>query len=257
MFEFYRSIKSDDTSVLNAFKKLKNIYKSIPDTKGCLKNISKKKGCGAYCCAFQSPQLLYIEFLYIWQFIKNQNDNSYLCDLIERSMLNVVKGRMTKGCIFFNKDNNQCEIHNIRPYSCRVYGITPKEEFQPRYEKMKEIYKGVPGAIVKDQCNLIKTSNGEKVTIFNTNRWWKDIVRLEEMIGIDEDLINDKQGGSYRMSHDHLLISTMPENVLSALAGISLYDNADDKIITVSGLMVQLRKHFEDYDGKKRKNAKN
>lgn len=252
IFKFYRTIKPSDLSVVKSFKKLKNIYKIIPETEGCIENISKEKGCGGLCCFVQSPQFLYIEFLYIWQFIKENWSGDEICDIIQKSMLNVIKGDTTKGCVFFNQETKKCKIHQVRGYSCRLYGITPEEEFKPRYERMKELYKNVPGAVVKEQCNLIKTIGKKQVTIFNTNRWWNELIQIEKKIGIKGEDISDKQGGSYRMPHDHILLFTMPENVLSALAGISLYDNAHDKIMAVSDLMGLIRNHFRgDYEQSK------
>jgi len=256
IFKFYRTIKPSDPSVVKSFKQLKNVYKIIPETKGCIENISKEKGCGGWCCKIQSPQFLYIEFLHIWQFIKENWSGDEICDIIHKSMLNVIKGDTTKGCVFFDNETKKCKIHEVRGYACRLYGITPEKEFKVRYERMKELYKSVPGAVVKEQCNLIKTIDDKKVTVFNTSRWWSQLIQIEKKIGIKEEDISDKQGGSYRMPHDHILLFTMPENILSALAGISLYDNANDKIVAVSDLMGLIKNHFRGND-ERQKNSEN
>ena len=244
IYEFYRQIASSDPKVLDACSKLDKLYKQIPETKGCLNNINKKDGCGGWCCLIQTPQLLYCEFLNIWNYIKNNWSNDEICDAIEKSMLNVIRGDTTKGCVFFNEETKLCKIHNKRPYNCYIYGITPDEEFKPRYEKIKELYKDIPSAIIKEQCDLVSTCDSSKTTIFKTNRWWKELVKIEKSIGIEEDDINDKEGGSYRTPHDHILLFLMPENVLSSLAGIRLYDKAEDRILAIKELMSHIRNFY-------------
>ena len=241
IYEFYRKIKSPNPKVSKAFSKLNNLYSKIPDTKGCLENL---KECKVYCCRDQTPQFLYVEFLNIWKYIKKNWDNNKLCDIIEKSMMNVIKGDTTKGCVFFNNETGLCDIYKKRSYNCRIYAITPELEFKPRYEKMKELYKNIPGAIVREQCNLISTCDECKVTIFDTNHWWKELVIIEKSIGIKEELINDKEGGSYRAPHDHLLLFLMPENILSSLAAIRLYDNAEDKIKRIKEFMGHIKNFY-------------
>ena len=161
-------------------------------------------------------------------------------------MKNSIVGETTKGCIFFNNKIKLCNIHKVRPYVCYLYGITPELEFNIRFEKMKELYKDIPSAVIKEQCELVSTCNGEKITIFQTNKWWNELIDIEKSIGIKKDIIHDKEGGSYRTPHDHLLLFLMPDNVLSSLAGINMYDNIKDKIITVSELMSNIRKFYKN-----------
>ncbi|MHA1470677.1 MAG: hypothetical protein ACTSSP_08985, partial [Candidatus Asgardarchaeia archaeon] len=76
-FEFYKIIRlSSCRKTKKAFSRLNRIYDIIPETEGCLDNIEKEGGCGAWCCKIQTPQLLYSEFLFIWEYLsKNTNDD--------------------------------------------------------------------------------------------------------------------------------------------------------------------------------------
>ena len=244
-FEFYKTIRlyrNEKTDKI--FSKLKETYKKIPDTKGCLDNICKNGGCNGWCCMIQTPQLLYSEFLLIWDFISKNLDDDLICDLFNICMMNAINEVPSKGCVFFDIDKKLCKIHDIRPYNCRIYGITPSEEFNPRYEKIKNEYKTIIGAIIKPQCDLISTVDGKNITTEDTSRWWKELLDAERMMGIPENLITDEFGGSYRTPHDHILLYNMPENVLNALAGIKMYSDNLDKIKAVTELMSHIRNYF-------------
>ena len=245
-FEFYKTIRlANNSKIQKAFSKLRNIYNSIPATKGCMENINGSGVCcNAWCCKIQTPQLLYSEFLLIWNFISKKWRDEAVCDLFEKCMLNAIDDIPSKGCVFFNKEINQCRIHKFRPYNCRIYGITPPEEFNPRYEKIKEEYKTIIGATIKPQCELVSTVDGKKLTTKNTNDWWNEIAAIERLIGIPMNMVTDEFGGTYRTPHDHVLLYNMPENVLNALAGIKLYSDNLDKIRAVSEIMSNLRNYF-------------
>jgi hypothetical protein len=159
-------------------------------------------------------------------------------------MRNAINDIPSKGCVFFNNEIQQCRVHKFRPYNCRIYGITPDEEFNPRYEKLKEEYKTIIGASVKPQCKLVSTKDGSEITTKKTDDWWNELAGVERMIGIPMDLVTDEFGGTYRTPHDHVLLYNMPENVLNALAGIKLYTDEFDKIRGVSALMENLRGYF-------------
>ena len=244
-FEFYKTIRlAKNTKTQKAFSKLHNIYNSIPDTKGCLENISKEGGCNGWCCRIQTPQLLYSEFLLLWNFVSKNWDDEKLCNLFERCMRNAIDDIPSKGCVFFDKEKCLCMVHKVRPYNCRIYGITPDEEFNPRYEKLKEEYKFIIGATIKPQCDLVSTVDDSKTTTKNTDDWWNEIAGVERMIGIPMKMVTDEFGGTYRTPHDHVLLYNMPENVLNALAGIKLYTDELDKIKAVTEIMSNLRNYF-------------
>ncbi len=245
-FEFYKVIRLSTISskLQKVFSKLNNIYNAIPETRGCLDNIGSEGGCRAWCCKIQTPQLLYSEFLFLWSFISKNWVDDEICDLFEKCMLSAINEIPSKGCVFFDKEINMCRVHDVRPYNCRIYGITPDEEFNPRYERLKEEYKTIMGATVKPQCNLVFTVDDSEVTVKNTDDWWNELAGVERFIGIPMKLVTDRMGGSYRTPHDHVLLYNMPENVLNGLAGIKMYNDSFEKIRAVSELMSHIRNFF-------------
>jgi len=196
-------------------------------------------------CMIQTPQLLYSEFLLIWQYISSQWNDSRVCDLLESCMLNAVNPIPSKQCVFFDEDLCMCKCHDVRPYNCRIYGITPDEVFEPRYEKLKEEYKVIVGAIIKPQCDLVSVCDNTEITVKDIDRWWDKIIKVERYLGIPKDMINDSMGGSYRSPHDHILLYNMPDNVLNALAGIKLYDSEFDKKKAITELIQVIRNVFK------------
>ncbi len=246
-FEFYKTIRlfDDKKKTVGVFSALHNLYHKIPDTKGCMENINiKGGGCNGWCCLIQTPQLLYSEFLLIWDFVSRNWIDSEVCDLFEKCMLNAVNPIPSKGCVFFDEKSSMCNIHKVRPYNCRIYGITPDEEFEPRYLRLKEEYKTILGAIVKPQCLLVSTIDNKKIAKEDIDKWWGKLVKIEKSIGIPKDMITDEMGGSYRTPHDHVLLYNMPENVLNALFGIKKYKDEFEKKKMIKELIQVIRNVF-------------
>lgn len=246
-FEFYKNIRlvNKKEKLVKAFSNLHNLYNIIPKTKGCMENINiKGEGCKAWCCFFQTPQLLYSEFLLLWQFISKNWSDDEICDLFERCMLNAVNSLPSKKCVFFDEEKFMCKTHKVRPFNCIIYGITPDEEFESRYLRLKKEYKSILGAVAKPQCSLVSTVDGSKVTKEDTDKWWKKLVKIEKSIGIPKDMVTDAIGGSYRTIHDHILLYNMPDNVLNALAGIKKYSDEFEKKIRIKELIQVIRNVF-------------
>jgi Fe-S-cluster containining protein len=247
-FEFYKTIRSSNKKekLIKAFSKLHNFYNKIPDTKGCMENINAEGGaCGAWCCKIQTPQLLYSEFLLLWNFVSKNWDDDEVCDLFERCMSNAVNPLPSKGCVFFDNDTCMCKVHNVRPYNCRIYGITPDEEFNPRYERLKKEYDRIVGAVIRPQCSLVSTEDDSEITKEQIDEWWEKLVEIERSIGIPKDMVSDSIGGSYRTPHDHVLLYNMPENLLNALSGIKQYDDEFDKKRAIKELVQVIRNVFK------------
>jgi Fe-S-cluster containining protein len=242
-FYFYKEDKKFDILVNKNISRLNNLYKKIPNTNGCLESICKEEnGCGGWCCRYQSPQLLYIEFLNIWKWvIKNLKIEDVLF-IIELSLKNYIKGVASKGCVFFDETTCKCIVHQKRPYACRLYGITPDEEFNPRYKKMKEEYKNDIKVVIRPQCDKVNTCNYEKISTEDTNEWSSDLIKIEKAIGIKKEDINDNLGGSYRTPHDHVLLYIMSDEILQKLQKIRLYANDTEKKIAIEQYLFWIKK---------------
>ncbi len=239
------SKKNKDKSVNRAFQQLEQVYKSIPDTKGCMEHINMPRdqgGCGGWCCLHQNPHVLHIEFLNTWKSVLRSWDWEDVVNLIERAIRSYLSVKPTKGCIFFDKESKLCTIHKTRPFNCRVYGITPEEEMKPRIERLKILYKNRIDAVVKDQCNLVSTTDGTVVTTDMTAKWWKQMVEVEELAGTKKKDIHDRGDGSYMTFHDHILIHVCPDVVMKQLQILRMHGEIQEKETAILGIMAGFKK---------------
>jgi Fe-S-cluster containining protein len=232
-------------------ERLESIYRQIPSTKGCMENINAQGGCGAWCCRHQNPQVLYSEFLNTWNYIiKNFNDDDFR-NLFDRCLRKYLFPGKDNGCVLFNKDSNLCSQHETRPYNCRIYGITPDEEFKPRYERLKVLYPDT-----REQCNLVKTENGEPVTKQDINEWWIGVRSADILLGIKPELLNDGQTGCYRTYHDHLLVHILGVENMTMLTQIRLGSTDEEKEKTIESILSAVTAMISSLKGKKNEEAK-
>lgn len=230
------------SSIEIARKKLERVYKRIPETTGCLENINKEGGCGAWCCSVQAPQVLYVEFLHCWDIVLRTWKMEDIVDLVRRSLQTYLSNKPTKGCIFFNTGTKLCNQHTTRPFSCRCYGIIPDEEFQSRYEQVKEMLKDKPDADVRMQCDLVNTADGSQVKTVHTDIWWDMLIKVEMSIGVPRQAIHDRFGGSYRTYHDHLILHLFTESVMPNLSVIRIQGTNEEKESAIEKLI----DHFKE-----------
>jgi len=207
--------KNDTKTLKKSRQLLKELYAKIPETKGCLENINKENGCMGWCCSCQTPQVLYSEFLNTWNYVVHNCDNDKILNLIGRCLRSYLFGNKEKACVFWDKETKLCSQHETRCYNCRIYGITPEEEFKPRYERLKVIYPDI-----KPQCTLVKTESGKEVTKQDIDKWWEYLKFIEMSIGISRDLIHDDIDGSYRTYHDHILIHVLGDDGMEYLSKV-------------------------------------
>lgn len=234
---------TDKKKLKSSREKLNILYSKIPSTKGCLEHIAKPEsdgGCGAWCCKTQNPQVLYSEFLNSWNHVSHSWTDEQIAVLIENCLRKYLFPNKDKGCVFLDKSKNLCSQHETRPFNCRTYGIIPEEEFKPRYERLKVIY---PDA--RDQCNLVSTNNGHKVTTEDMDRWWLELNGIEYGIGIKKELVNDQPQGSYRTYHDHILIHVLGDAGMENLSQLRKTGQPQEKEHTIIRVMDALRKFKE------------
>ena len=237
MYDFYNR-KLSDSDLKRARKALKRLYEDIPETDGCMVNIEKEGGCGAWCCQHQSPSLFYSEFLYAWLHVEKW-EKQKLVDLMLRCVENYLDRNPTKGCVFWDRETKMCGIHKNRPFNCRTYGQIPEEDFKPRYERLKVLYADDPFAVVKDQCHLVTSPKPPSKS--QMDEWFKELQFIEKDIKIDQKLMNDGDGGSYRQFHDHIILQTCSPAVIDKL--VSLRTRGTDR--QRSTFLVDFRKDLE------------
>ena len=234
---------TDAQKLDRAFNWLHVLYSQIPDTKGCIENICKEGGCSAWCCTLQNPQVLEIEFMRVWKHILKNWSLDQINDTVESALRNYLSMTPMKGCIFFDKTTKQCQVHEHRCYNCRLYAITPDEEFRPRFEKFQELYKGREDMFVKYQCDLVSTVDQTKVTTEMSNSWWNRMIEIEKSIGIPAKDIHDGSGGSYMTYHDHVVLRVCSDVIMKQLQILRNNGTQEERNLAVDGMMRVLRKN--------------
>lgn len=212
------NVKLDHKKILNSRKNLQWLYDQMPETTGCMENIAKgKDGCGSICCETQFPSVWYVEFLNSWNYIIHNWTDQQIISIIEKSLRNYLYPKPERSCVFWNKETKMCNQHEHRCYACRIYGIEPEEEFNERFVRLKVIYPHI-----RQQCNLVKTSDNSVVSKENTKYWWSHLKNFESVIGVPYNLMNDNDGGSYRSYHDHILMHLFDDATMELLSNTRL-----------------------------------
>lgn len=232
--------------ILDALYKLKNVYAKIPETTGCMEHIAKppdQGGCNGFCCRIQQPQVLYVEFLNAWRHIMANWSYEDIINIVESAIKDYVDNSPTKGCIFFDKESMMCRVHDKRPLVCFLYGITPEEEYKPRLERLRILYQGT-SAVFRDQCKLVKTIDGKSVTKEDTDRWWKQIVAIEETF-VNKENIHDEVGGSYRRFSEHILLHLFSDETLNNFQILRVHGNDQEKRLAIMSFMAVVKKKIQ------------
>lgn len=249
MYDFYK-VNIDPDVAQSSRKRLKALYSQIPETTGCMSNIAKADGCGAWCCEHQNPQVMYVEFLNTWHNILKNEPTVKVAQLVIKAVRSYLSEIPTKGCMMWDKKTKQCTIHHTRPMNCRLYGQVPEEEFKPRYERLKVLYQNVTNAVIRDQCGLVE-SNGIKPTKEATDRWQAELEKIEHSIGIPTEQITDGEDGSYRTFHDHILLRICGRGFLASLTVVKLSGTKEKKEQFIKDLVDRMNKaHPELVDTK-------
>lgn len=202
------------------------LYEGMPETTGCNK-CQEVNGDNAYwCCKTQSPSMHYIEFLRAWREVQSW-DKSKKANVVISCIRNYLSNESNKGCVFYDCG---CTIYEDRPFACRMYGIVPEENWNKRWDSLKDRdgdkFSAVP------QCDLVSTVDNKPVSADSENKWFAHIVKTEERIGVSKIAIrlHDEPGGSYRTFHDHILMEIFPSQTLDILTQVKLTNPSKDDI---------------------------
>lgn len=128
------------------FEKLNDVYNTLP--KG------KCTGCGN--CCMESVGINLIEFLNIFNYLKDKEE------LRKKSLERIIDYYfmefMEKKCCPFRDENNMCEIYEVRPLNCRLFGHWKKEDYNKnlsdvteKNRQYKNIIKGKYGFDISDE----------------------------------------------------------------------------------------------------------
>lgn len=214
------------------------LYNGMPATSGCEKCAEINGDNVDWCCRNHTPSMYYVEFLQVLKTIGDNWPNDEKKEVILRAVKNYLDNSLSKGCVFYD---NACTIYPDRPFSCRLYGVISKENWDKRWETLKK--RQGDSFEAKPQCTLV--SSEEEITPEMEAKWFMHIRKSEERIGIAAEIIDrhDLGGGSYRTFHDHLLLEFFGEDLLSVLTQARMTNSTKEEIDL---LIEELRKRLNE-----------
>jgi len=109
----------------NLISNLNTIYSQIP--------VGKCNGC-AKCC-MESVHAFYIEFLNVYNYVKENDLLEEVMEKIEDHYFNELTE--VKPCPFL-KDDKTCLIYSVRPLVCRLFGHASKKVHEANYKNILE-----------------------------------------------------------------------------------------------------------------------
>ena len=120
-------LKSIDYAKKNQlFEKLNNIYETLPKGQ-CI-------GCGS--CCMESVGINLIEFLNIYNYLQDKDELRKKS--LDRIMDYYFMEFMEKKSCPFKDENNRCEIYEVRPLNCRLFGHWKKEDYNKNLKDITE-----------------------------------------------------------------------------------------------------------------------
>ncbi len=215
------------------------LYNGMPATSGCEKCAEVNGDNVKWCCSSQSPSMYYVEFLQVLKRVGDTWSEEEKTDVILRAVRNYLDNSLSKGCVFFC--DNECAVYKVRPLACRLYGVISKENWDKRWETLKE--RQGESFEAKPQCSLVTAD--QEITPSLEGKWFLHTRKSEERIGIPSEVINrhDLGGGSYRTFHDHLLLEFFGEELLSVLTEARMTNSTEEEI---NLLIEELRKQLDE-----------
>lgn len=224
------------TNLFTPMIQLEVLYESMPKTGGCEKCEEINGNKSFWCCKYQCCSMFYCEFIYVWKYIEKHWSKTKRLDLVISAIRNYFRNDTNKGCIFFK---NECLCYNLRPLSCRLYGIMPKESWREREKRINNILGD--NVKIEPQCTLVKTVDGSEVTVEMENQWFFRTMDIESKLGVSSNIIklHDNPGGSYRTFHDHLLMELFSAQFLGMLTKVKLSNPSEKDINTTLEILIK------------------
>lgn len=154
---FGLEIETSSSKLKKKIKSLQKLYGKIPDT--ICNFCPKKKSVEADCCNHFSPPMYFVEFLSIIKELERWPAERRM-ELLADCYRSYLAPDIKRPCVLL--DNTLCSIYMSRPFSCRMYGQYPKEEWQNRLKVVADEW-----GISEDEVPMNKQCGEPNVTLAN------------------------------------------------------------------------------------------
>ena len=186
------------------------------------------------CCRVACPQMKYSEALTIVDHIWKNYDDVARKKILTKSVKYFFSKSLIKPCLFLN--GNECEIYEIRPLNCRLYGLWSKKSWDERVVKMASYLKlPIEKIPLNTQCKFVRPKSGLKLEE-------KQIADLfESLDSIDKAILSSGSGQyvsqkaneminknwNYRTIHDWILFFFWGEEKLYQMTEVAMIATDD------------------------------
>jgi len=164
------NIDPSSLECIKIYGKLEDLYRRIPKTK-CFQ-CPNKTCVEADCCKTFSPPMLLIEFTQIMRIVSEQTEDEKK-NLYYKCFESFLDPGFIKPCPLLDKDY-QCSVYASRPFSCRMFGLYDKNEWDERLKSVSlEIGKKKEDVPFNKQCDGVKVKKKQKIkTISRISSDW-------------------------------------------------------------------------------------
>ena len=192
------------------------------------------------CCNVACPQMNYSEFLSIATYIYNDLPEEERIVILQKSIKYFFSMSLIKPCPLLV--GTKCSVYDIRPLSCRIYGLWPEDMYNERVEGFCESTglskEEVP---LNTQCKYVKRmDNSKPLTKKIIEGVYDKINLLDKEIGDfnDEQI---KKRYNQRTWHDWFMVKIFGEDTLSSLTGFLLAAEANEVEDFTKELILQVQ----------------
>lgn len=210
---------SPSKNIISLTEKLKKIYESSDLRTTCPGH--------CVCCHVACPQMHKSEFLAIVDRLYGKDSVSERCAVLKASIRYFFSNALVKPCPLLV--GNRCSVYDIRPLSCRIYGLWPEDMYEKRVENlMKSSGLKKEEIPLNTQCKFVRRvdKSAPPLTEEEIEGMYAALDVLDMNVG-GFNKMQIKKRYNQRTWHDWFMVTVFGEDRLSALTTFLLAADED------------------------------
>jgi Fe-S-cluster containining protein len=217
-------------------KYLENAYSELPKTVGCTSE--------GTCCKVQHPHCYYIEFVYMMKHIVDNWPQEKRYELHIKCTENYLNNDINKQCIFLT-DDMRCDIHKVRDFNCRSFGIIPEDAYRERYKKKKKEFNGKCLSLKRQKDCCLNVAPESFISQEKLDDIFNKIYEMDKSIGVDKQSIENTD--NYMTFHDHYMLHCYSSSltILESLTEVKKNGTKEDKVMLLQDMAKSLGVDYE------------
>lgn len=207
-------------------RKIKSLKEKLQEVYA---TVNLKTVCSGHCvcCHVACPQMNYSEFLVIVDSLYRRETKADRVAVLKASIKYFFSNSLVKPCpLLLGKS---CSVYDVRPLSCRLYGLWPEEMYEERVTRFMKVTglqkKEIP---LNTQCKFVtRVDLSQPITREVIESMFKQLDVLDMSVGgFNEQQVNKRY--NQRTWHDWFMVTVFGEDRLSALSTYFLAAKEED-----------------------------